>query len=564
MAARSCIVAEMLLAAMALAEEGLRPAVATAGEPVTGSTQTVLRALVDSGRHPDLAWPDFAEDRETVRRFYESGGWDLAWFRDALATEQARSIARALEHAREVGLDPGDYDGPEWPSRLEGLALSASETERAGLDVALTVSAERYVSDLHAGRIRKNREAQRMGRVRVPGGEDRLEVAELLRRVAESDDVASALVSVQPPFDAYRRTLGTLQRYIDLAARDDGVPLPVPARAVGAGERYPGAERLARRLSLLGDLGADVRVREDVLDASLSAGVASFQRRHGLEANGRVDPRTVRALNVPLGRRIEQLELALERWRWLPGRFTAPPIVVNIPEFRLHVADPARHESMKVVVGRAYRYRTPLFAARMTSVVFRPAWNVPLDIQRGEIVPELEKDPGHLAKGDYEILDAGGAVVEGAPTAETLEGLRAGSLRLRQRPGPHNALGLVLFVFPNPYRIYLHDTPAHELFARSRRDFSHGCIRVEDPVALAAWVLRDEPGWTIERIRAAMQGEETVHVTLVRSIPVLVLYGTATVAPDGEVRFFEDVYGGDAALARALAVERARRSMREP
>jgi murein L,D-transpeptidase YcbB/YkuD len=196
----------------------------------------------------------------------------------------------------------------------------------------------------------------------------------------------------------------------------------------------------------------------------------------------------------------------------------------------------------------------------MTRVIFRPRWNVPLDIQRDEIVPELEKDPGNLAKGDYEILDAGGAVVEGAPTTETLERLRAGSLRLRQRPGPHNALGLVQFIFPNPYRIYLHDTPAHELFARSRRDFSHGCIRVEDAVGLAAWVLRDEPGWTVERIRAAMQGEETVQVKLARPFPVLVVYGTAIVAEDGEVQFFSDVYGRDAALARALAAERARRS----
>jgi murein L,D-transpeptidase YcbB/YkuD len=196
----------------------------------------------------------------------------------------------------------------------------------------------------------------------------------------------------------------------------------------------------------------------------------------------------------------------------------------------------------------------------MRRVIFRPRWNVPLGIQREEIVPALEKDPGHLAKGDYEILDAGGAVVADVPAAERVERLRAGSLRLRQRPGPHNALGLVQFVFPNPHGISLHDTPAHELFARSRRDFSHGCIRVEDPVGLAAWVLRDEPEWTVERIRAAMQGGETVHVALARPFPVLVLYGTAIVASDGEVQFFSDVYGRDAALSRALAAERARRS----
>lgn len=177
-------------------------------------------------------------------------------------------------------------------------------------------------------------------------------------------------------------------------------------------------------------------------------------------------------------------------------------------------------------------------------------------------MPHVEKDPGYLAAGDYEVLDAAGRLVHVAPSADTLERLRSGALRLRQKPGPRNALGLVKFVFPNAYGVHLHDTPAQELFARSRRDFSHGCIRVEDPLELAVWVLRDEPGWTHERIRAAMNGPETIDVKLGHSIPVFVLYGTALVTEDGEVRFFDDVYGADAALARALAQETARRSTR--
>jgi murein L,D-transpeptidase YcbB/YkuD len=234
--------------------------------------------------------------------------------------------------------------------------------------------------------------------------------------------------------------------------------------------------------------------------------------------------------------------------------------VVNIPEFRLHVADPERQLSMKVVVGRAYRHRTPVFATAMTRVIFRPSWNVPLSIQRDELVPHIEKDPGWLAAQEYEVLDAAGQVVRVTATADTFDRLRSGALRLRQKPGPRNALGLVKFVFPNAYGVYLHGTPSQELFARSRRDFSHGCIRVEDPVELAAWVLRNEPGWTRERINAGMNGPETVDVKLGHQIPVLVLYGTALVTADGEVRFFDDVYGADAALARALAQETARRS----
>jgi murein L,D-transpeptidase YcbB/YkuD len=268
----------------------------------------------------------------------------------------------------------------------------------------------------------------------------------------------------------------------------------------------------------------------------------------------------------PIARRVVQLELTLERWRWLPSPFARPPIVVNIPEFRLHVVDEQHHivSSMNIVVGRAYRHATPLFESEIRFVLFRPPWNVPLEIQRNELVPLLDKDPSYLAENSYDVVDArGNRIEEPSPTEETISALRNGRLFLRQRPGEENSLGLVRFELPNLYDVYLHGTPAQELFSKSRRDFSHGCVRVEDPVALAVWLLRENPGWNEERIKMSMHGYETLRVVLSRPVPIWIVYGTAVVLEDGRVRFFDDIYGQDAALERELSRTKAETSARE-
>jgi len=488
---RRWLIAALLVTRSAVAGAG---APSGASEPAAGGGlspdgRAGLRAMVEAGRVPDLAWTDFTACRDDVSRFYQAGADDLAWVRGGVPTGQARSVARALEAAARLGLDPDDYDGPAWRDRIEALdaRAPAPEQELVRFDVGLTVSAIRYVSDLSAGRLGARTGVGNVGRVRLAraAGEEHVELAAFVRGLLGAADVDAALAAAEPPFATYRRTVAAFQRYLELAAAGD----------------------------------------------------------------------------VQLAARAEQLKLTIERWRWLPHGFPVPPLVVNIPEFRLHVVDPTAPWSMKVVVGRAYRHRTPVFSAEMTQVIFHPAWFVPLSIQREDLVPRVEKDAGFLAEGGYEILDSRGGGVGVAP-ADAVEGLRSGALRLRQLPGPANALGAVEFVFPNPQGIFLHGTPAQELFARARRDFSHGCIRVEDPLALAAWVLRDEPGWTLDRVRAAMDGSETIAVKLAHRTPVLVLYGTAVVAESGEVTFLDDVYGRDAALARALARESALR--REP
>jgi murein L,D-transpeptidase YcbB/YkuD len=285
--------------------------------------------------------------------------------------------------------------------------------------------------------------------------------------------------------------------------------------------------------------------------------VKHFQERHGLAPDGRLGQETLKQLNKPLSTRVEQLRLTLERWRWVPYELPNPPVVVNIPEFRLRAynSDGKIGFTTNVIVGKAYRTQTPVFEEDMKFVVFRPYWNVPPSIRRSEIVPAVKKNRSYVANKGYEVTTPEGTVVtSGVITDDVLGQLSAGKLLVRQKPGPSNALGLVKLMFPNEYNVYLHSTPAQALFSRSRRDFSHGCIRVEQAAELAAWVLRDKPEWPLERVRAAMQsGKDNVQINLSRPVPVLILYGTAVVDEENQVHFFDDIYGHDSALEKVLA-----------
>ncbi|MGH9678726.1 MAG: L,D-transpeptidase family protein, partial [Candidatus Acidiferrales bacterium] len=464
-------------------------------------------------------------------------------------------IIQILKQAEMKGLRPEDYDGPRWDARIEAMQKSSPAPEDAlvRFDLALTISTMRYVSDLHIGRVNP-----RLFHFGLDIGPKPIDLSELLRTdLVDAKDIDAVMETVEPPYPAYRRTLSALDRYIQLARLDDGAKLPPIAKVVKPGGAYAGLALLAKRLRLVGDFPPEDQTpyTGTVYQGSLVAAVKHFQQRHGLDPNGWIDAQTIKQINTPLQRRVVELELTLDRWRWMPHRFERPPIVVNIPEFRLH-ADNADYQwalSMKVVVGRAYQHKTPVFANSIKSVIFRPYWNVPISIVRAEILPHLEKNPSYLLKNDYEVVDRNKNVVsEGEVTEEMKELLHKGVLAIRQRPGPNNALGLVKFEFPNTYDVYMHGTPAMSLFSRPRRDFSHGCIRVEDPAGLAAWVLRDQPEWTHDKIRDAMNGEETLRVDLKNSIPVLIVYGTAIVLENGEVRFFNDVYGYDADLERVL------------
>lgn len=514
-----------------------------------------LLDIIYTGELPELRWPQFGSFRVEIGEFYSSISNSLAWVRSSEATPQARAMIELLKSADRRGLDPEDYDGPRWSARISSLEdrNRSSEPNLLHFDVELTVSAMRYISDLHRGRVSPRSVHFALD---IENGE--LDLSEFLRlRIINASDVAAALAEVEPVFPSYRRTLGAIQTYLELANKDDGTPLPVPSRPVNPGETYVGLPRLARLLALLGDLSQKNLANTSAMlyQEPLVGAVKRFQLRHGFDPDGRINAETAKALNAPLKRRITQLQLTLERMRWMPRKFKVPAIVVNIPEFRLRAIDESYHWvlSMKIVVGRAYGHQTPIFTSELRSITFLPSWNVPLPIQREELLPQIEKNPSYLLENSYVITNNNGRIVAADPTdTEVAEKLSSGELHLRQEPGPDNALGFIRFDLPSPFDIYLHGTPATELFSKSRRDFSHGCIRVEDPLALAAWVLRDNPEWTPDSMRTVISGDKTIRVSLQKPIPVLIVYGTAVVMEDGEIHFFDDIYGHDAILEQAL------------
>jgi murein L,D-transpeptidase YcbB/YkuD len=426
------------------------------------------------------------------------------------------------------------------------------------VDVAVSAGMLRYLRDVHMGRI-----DPRMIGFRLEAPRDAHDFAALLSAAIASQQVTNLAVDMRPPLAQYQLLRSMLPRYRSLAADPTLLAPQSIARAIHPGELYGDTGVLQHELVALGDLPPDAPAPRESgrYEGLIVDGVKHFQVRHGLEPDGVIGKSTVAALRVPVTWRVRQIELALERLRWLPHLGDERFIALNIPMFRLWAWDTippngAPLFGMDVIVGRALSTQTPVFVEEMREVIFRPYWNVPRSILRRELLPKIKQDPAYLRQENMEIVSGAG---DDAPrvelTAETLAGLENGVLRLRQRPGTKNALGLIKFVFPNQEDVYMHGTPAQALFARSRRDFSHGCVRVADPVALAEWVLQDRPEWTRERIVAATLSTQTVRVKLPRPIKVILFYTTAAVMPeDGTIRFADDLYRHDARLDRALAM----------
>jgi murein L,D-transpeptidase YcbB/YkuD len=518
--------------------------------------QAWLDATISSGRCTDLRWPDFSDYSQYVKKIYQNNDNSLWWVKGMEPTVQARQVIALLLQAEQKGLSPEDYDGSRWSdrlARLKPLTEHPNEADAVKFDLALTVCAMRYISDLHMGKVNPKHLA-----FAYNDESKKYDLAKFLKdRIADGGDIAGILAQVEPPYSGYRRTIQALRTYLDLARKDDGEQLPRVKKTIRPGDPYPGIARLTRLLRLVGDLPPDANLPTDqtTYSGALVDAVKSFQGRHGRNPSGLIGAQTLADLDVPLRRRVRQMQLTLERWRWLPDEYQRAPIVVNIPEFQLRAYDNNSNVriTMKVVVGQAYGHDTPVFSDTMQRVIFRPYWEVPYSIIRDEIIPHIVSDPDYLAKNRYEIVDSRLNVVSvGTVTNELIDQLRAVKLFIRQRPGPKNALGLVKFVFPNSYSVYMHGTPVTKLFAKSRRDFSHGCIRLERPADLAAWVLRDNSSWTPERIRTAMNGNTTKQVNLVFPVPVLIVYATVVVSEDGQVHFYDDIYGHDDALEKVL------------
>ncbi|MBL8409517.1 MAG: L,D-transpeptidase family protein [Candidatus Accumulibacter sp.] len=479
------------------------------------------------------------------------------WFAAERPTLAAQQAVELLAEADADGLEAQDYN-TDWlrmaiENAISGQALAEDQVAR--IDLALTAAMRRFLTDLHFGRV----DPHQLG-ANYSQAAGAFDVDFLLTSAITDDRLAEAARSVAPALPQYVALREALARYRELAghpAWQQDLPA-LPKGKLRPGEKYAGIADLWQRLELLGDLRADI-VPPARYEGAIVEGVQAFQERHGMVPDGVLGKDTFGLLHVPPASRARQLELALERLRWTPLLSAPRTIVVNLPEFMLsgyHVRD-GRIEiktAMKVIVGTARKSPTPLFDAEMRFIEFSPYWNVPPSIARSETLPRLRSDPGYFDRQGFEFVDSEGRVISGFSGAN-LDAVQRGQMRIRQKPGAGNALGDIKFVFPNKDNIYLHHTPTPQLFKRDRRDFSHGCIRVEAPVALAKFVLADAPEWSEARIVQAMRKGKSTTIRLQEELPVVIAYHTAVVR-DGRVYFFPDIYRQDPLLDAALRQRR--------
>jgi len=520
-------------------------------QEVSGSaaTSSELRAMAAKGQLGNNLGS--AGYREQIKKLYESANFAPLWINGDQPTSQATSLIGILSASRLKGLNPSDYDAESLATRSRSLK-GASAAAQASFDAALTQSTMLYISDLRVGRVNPKHL-----KIDIDVRSKQYDLPEFIaQQVARAANVQSVLDQIEPPYAGYRRIENSLKQYLDLAAKGGGAKVPAGTKTIAPGDSYAGTAQLADRLRLIGDLPQGGSF--DSYSGALVEGVKHFQARHGLAADGKLDAATLRELNTPLSARVQQIDDALERWRWMPTEFQQPPVLVNIPEFRLRAysADHQLSLTMNVVVGKAAPTQTPVFTDDIKFIVFRPYWNVPPGILRRTVIPGIMKNSGYLARENFEVTDSGGRLV--SPSDDLVAGLRSGKYFVRQKPGPTNALGLIKFMFPNTYSVYLHSTPSTELFSRSRRDFSSGCIRLEKPAKLASFLLRNQldgqQPWTVELVQKAMDsGKDNRQVNLATKIPVLILYVTAVAEEDGTVHFFDDIYGHDQRLNALLA-----------
>jgi murein L,D-transpeptidase YcbB/YkuD len=521
-------------------------------------TAYVLHTAAENGTLAGIRWPRFPYYRDELTSLYKATGWRPVWTANGVPITAARQAIDVLRTAQDRGLHPEDYDAALLDQQYRKLASGppSSANDVGRFDVALSVALMRHISDVHIGRVNPKNLS-----VGINVEPKKLDLAREISDAIARGRIADMVRSAEPRFVQYRNLKAAYARYRALAA-DTTLPTVTAPRTVKVGEQFDGVAALRRRLVAFGDLPASAGSSSagTTYDAITAGGVARFQDRNRLKPDSALGATTVAAINVSPARRARQLELALERIRWLPALDRGPFVVANVPSFQLYAFDSvggtgAPTLQMNVVVGKANVGReTPLFERNMSYIIFRPYWVITPNIIRNETLPAVRRDRGYLARNDMEIYSGDGDTGPALPTTSAnLARVASGDLGIRQRPGPRNSLGLAKFIFPNDHNVYFHGTPATELFSQTRRDFSHGCIRLEDPAALATWIFRDPRTWSRRQVEQVMNGASSRRVNLTRQIPVVIYYTTAVVWPDGKVGFFDDVYKHDARLETVLA-----------
>ncbi len=522
--------------------------------------------------------------------FYEARGWRPAWFTaEGVVRPQASLFVAALCDAETEGLRPERYHRAALDEALRQRAAEGNEGEAwVPVELRLTSSFLTYATHLLGGQVAS---PQARGKARAEG----VDVGQVLESALASGQVVEVLRGLSPQQEGFAKLRAALTRYRALAAAG-GWPLVPEGSTLKPGMRDARVAVLRQRLRVTGELSAPLEERmldlgeegvgvaavlegvlqravreeetlpveplpppEDFFDAEVEAAVRAFQRRHGLKADGSVGKETLAALRVPAEERIAQLLVNLERWRRAPRDLGARHVRVNLPAFELEaVAGGQPVLRMRVVIG-ARDWETPIFDDAVEYLELNPEWHVPDGILTKEVLPKLQEDAGAAARLGLQVVErATGAIID--PTSVDWSAQVEGELpyRFAQAPGASNPLGRVKFMFPNRYAVYLHDTPNRAAFEETSRAFSHGCVRVEEPLKLADFLLQGHEGWTQETVAAALDGKTPRRVVLPRPVPVHLLYWTAFVDGEGTVNFRPDIYRRDGAVRRALALEKVK------
>ncbi len=491
----------------------------------------------------------------TLTRFYSERDFRPAWSDDEGPTADAATLVKAILEADRDGLRRDDYHLAPIEDLMDKIALSQTMNRLrrpellADLDILLTDAFLLYGSHLLTGHV--NPETIQSEWLIKSRNED---LVAILHIALDTNDIDGALDQLRPHHAGYMALKDALLRYQNIM--DTGGWPSVPnGPKLEKGDRNSRVRALQSRLTVSGDLNLPGQTDQDVFDEPVEEAVRSFQARHGLTVDGVVGRATLKALNVPVKKRVHQIKTNLERWRWLPHTLGWRHILINIANFQLEIVENGLDiMTMRVIVGRRFR-RTPVFTGELTYMELNPFWHIPTKIAVRDIVPKIRKDPEYLLRQKIRVFQSW---EHNAPEIdpESIDWFRINaknlSFKLRQDPGPKNALGRVKFMFPNKFSVYLHDTPSQTLFQKTKRSFSSGCIRIEKPVDMAAYLLQTDSEWTRENIHAAIDSGETQIVRIGDPVPVHLLYWTAWVDSDGTVHFRDDIYGRDRGLGRAL------------
>ena len=482
--------------------------------------------------------------RDILPEFYARRAFEPVWTSD----EKIRELGAIIASAPEEGLEIEDYYQDELRQLAAQTRESRSPADIADLDILLTESLIRSGYHRRFGKVN--------ARLLYPSINFKRALTEgmdpeaVIQAWIDAGSLQGFLDEKIPRGPLYRALQNALVEYRAIEA-SGGWPAVPAGPTMRKGDSDARVVALRRRLSVTGDLPTGADAASDLFDDSLVQAVINFQERHALGADGLVGEQTVIALNVPVQTRIDQLRLSLERLRWVFDEVTDEFVAVNIAGFRVFVVrDREFIWVSRAMVGKTYR-QTPVFRGDIRYLEMNPTWTVPPGIMRNDILPAIKRDPGYLQAKNMSVIDRNGKHVDPA-TVDWQAYTKGVPYTIRQEPGPNNALGTIKFIFPNEHFVFLHDTPSRGLFTRDDRAFSSGCIRVEDPLALAEIVLNDPVKWNRAALEEAVAGRKTMRVNLTEPMPVLILYLTAMIDPEGRVRFLKDVYGRDQAVLEAL------------